>query len=888
MTTLETIIRWAESDLPAWQSDAVRRLLSQDALSDDDKNDILRMLKAGAGLKDDKTPFPTPTPVSAGAVSSAPKAETAVTLKAIQELKSVNAIPDGASLCFGHQGLTVVYGENGAGKSGYARVLKRACRARDINERLLPNIFGLVAAVPAEASFKISVDGGSDQSIKWQDGQAADPILTNIAVFDSKCARIIVDEKNQAQYLPYGADVFESLVQLLDWLRNQLHEEKPKPEALKYDDMPPTTIAGALLATLAHDTERQKIEDVAQWTDADDKRLLELTKQVADLEVNDPMKKARTIRGFKDRIIKLWDVVKQHDDSLSDSKLAAAVALAKAREEAKMAFDAASQMTLKNEPLPGAGETAWQSLYNAAKEYATTLVYPGQPFPYIEDGSRCVLCMQPLADEGKDRFVRFKSFMEQEAKRKHEAASKAVEQAVEKLNLLKTPSPEQYQGIVGDIRNLDEELADTVNNYFPPMVQRAQAFKNVLAGDQVESVPAAKPTPQGALSKLADKLEADALELDKATKPEGVEKLKSEKTELVARKRFATEKDKIFKLFEQLKLVRKYDQCVASIDIGAVTRKGKAVISSALTPPLKKAVSDELKALGAADLPLNVKPSARKGETLHQLELEGAQHLSKTNLTDILSEGEQRVVALAGFLAELVLASHTCPIVFDDPVTSLDHVYREKIAARLVKESVKRQVIVFTHDIAFLLALREKAGEGSSTYFVPQTVARRNGVIGMCDSTLPWHAMSVKDRIKALRGKIEETRPLRTSDIQKYNVEAAMIYAWLRETWEATVEEVVLFKTVVRHGNEVQTQRLKSVGVTTEQYKRIDCGMSKCSTWMFGHDKSKDLSVNRPDPSKVEQDINELNMFIKDANKAAQELRKEREAALEPEKPPVG
>ena len=420
------------------------------------------------------------------------------------------------------------------------------------------------------------------------------------------------------------------------------------------------------------------------------------------------------------------------------------------------------------------------------------------------------------------------------------------------------------------------------------MVLRAQAIAKVLAGDQEVSAPVTRLTPQGALSKLAEKLDKDALELDKATKPEGVEKLKAEKAERMARKRFATEKDKIFKLFEQFRLVRKYDQCLASIDTGTVTRKGKAVISSALTPPFKNAVSAELKALGAADLPLNVKLSASKGETLHQLELEGAQHLSKTNLTDILSEGEQRVVALAGFLAELVLANHTCPIVFDDPVTSLDHVYREKIAARLVEVSVKRQVIVFTHDIAFLLALREKAGMGNSTYFVPQTVARRNGVIGICDSSLPWHAMSVKDRIKGLRSKLKDVRQLQKSDVQKYNEEAAMIYALLRETWEATVEEVVLFKTVVRHGNEVQTQRLKSVGVTTEQYKKIDCGMSRCSTWMFGHDKSKGLSVNRPDPSDVEKDINDLNTFVKEANKVAQNLRKEREAALEPETPTVG
>ncbi len=148
--------------------------------------------------------------------------------------------------------------------------------------------------------------------------------------------------------------------------------------------------------------------------------------------------------------------------------------------------------------------------------------------------------------------------------------------------------------------------------------------------------------------------------------------------------------------------------------------------------------------------------------------------------------------------------------------------------------------------------------------------------------------MSVKDRIKGLRSKLEDARQLQKSDVQKYNEGAAMIYALLRETWEATVEEVVLFKTVVRHGNEVQTQRLKSVGVTTEQYKKIDCGMSRCSTWMFGHDKSKGLSVNRPDPSDVEKDINNLNTFVKEANKVAQNLRKEREAALEPETPTVG
>lgn len=48
-------------------------------------------------------------------------------------------------------------------------------------------------------------------------------------------------------------------------------------------------------------------------------------------------------------------------------------------------------------------------------------------------------------------------------------------------------------------------------------------------------------------------------------------------------------------------------------------------------------------------------------------------------------------------------------IVFDDPVSSLDHRRRERVAKRLAAEAVQRQVIIFTHDIYFLCLLEEEA-----------------------------------------------------------------------------------------------------------------------------------------------------------------------------------
>jgi wobble nucleotide-excising tRNase len=66
-----------------------------------------------------------------------------------------------------------------------------------------------------------------------------------------------------------------------------------------------------------------------------------------------------------------------------------------------------------------------------------------------------------------------------------------------------------------------------------------------------------------------------------------------------------------------------------------------------------------------------------------------------------LSEGEQRALALAGFLTEVALTDGSGPIVVDDPVSSLDRDRSAQVADRLAEEAMQRQVVVFTHDIIF-------------------------------------------------------------------------------------------------------------------------------------------------------------------------------------------
>jgi hypothetical protein len=175
-TVLASLVTWSEG-CPDWQRDALRRLCTTGALDDADRTELLTICKGdlpGASL--------------ASAHVKTAGAGTAVTLRQLHGVEHVNALAPDERLTFGKVGLTIVYGDNGSGKSGYARVLKKMCRARVSGraEDILPNIYDATPGAPA-ATIDFSVDG-QNASAKWILGQPADPALAAVSVFDSKTA----------------------------------------------------------------------------------------------------------------------------------------------------------------------------------------------------------------------------------------------------------------------------------------------------------------------------------------------------------------------------------------------------------------------------------------------------------------------------------------------------------------------------------------------------------------------------------------------------------------------------------------------------------------------------------------------------------------------------
>jgi ABC-type nitrate/sulfonate/bicarbonate transport system ATPase subunit len=118
-------------------------------------------------------------------------------------------------------------------------------------------------------------------------------------------------------------------------------------------------------------------------------------------------------------------------------------------------------------------------------------------------------------------------------------------------------------------------------------------------------------------------------------------------------------------------------------------------------------------------------------------------------------------LGLAGFFTEATFDESKSAIIFDDPVTSLDHMRRDKVAQRLTRLAKDRQVVVFTHDVAFVGDLTA-AADSDGVPIIERSVERRRSDHGVCVSWLPWKAKDFNSRIDHLRtelAKLTKDRP---------------------------------------------------------------------------------------------------------------------------------
>jgi hypothetical protein len=867
MTILQEILKWA-TGLPTWQQDAISRLIAKGALDTADVDDLYALLKLAHGIPDPKGRVAKP--VDPSSIPIPPDGSSSVQITSMRDLKHVNALAEEQTVPIAATGLTAIYGGNGTGKSGYSRVLKRACRARDQSERIRPN-----AALPpgkagtASATFDLLINGTAS-SVEWIDKQAAPDVLSAIAIFDSLCARAYIDKDDDFSYVPYGLDVLEGLAKTFNQLKNMVDAESAKsiPNTLPYASLSATSTAvGKLLSSLNAKTKASDVEVMCAITQDETARLAALEK---GLKEGNPKEKAQLLRLRRNRFAKLNERCKEKLGLLSDAALNELRALVDASRAAKAAADlAAAQFKATPGLLPGTGGDAWQELFAAARKFATES-HAAHKFPNLGPDASCPLCQQPLST-GADRLVAFEQFIQGEA----EALAR------EKRRVAKV----SYEAVVAADLNIhfDVDLKTELGAINPTLpakcellqatlLERRTKAKDACAVDgDWNSINAVSDEVCQALSTIEEQLRQEIDVLDKATDEEQLAALSGEFRELDARRQLVAIKSAVLDAIIRIGIQAKLNACIPALRTNAISVKSTELVDKVVSKGLADALNAEFQLLHVQHLNVTLKSSTVKGKTLHKLMI---QMPGCFEPREILSEGEQRAIAIGSLLAEVNISGSTGGVVFDDPVSSLDHVRRELVARRLASEALKRQVIIFTHDLYFLSLLQHEAGQVGAP-MQSSSLRRTIKGFGVASDSLPFDGAGAKARIGLLKNmQVDAAKFHKENDEEGYAQRARQTYQRLRDAWERTIEEVLLNGVVWRFKPGISTQSLREVAVEDNDYAAIQNGMGKCSK--YAHDGAAQAQVALPLPQELYDDIVTLETWRKSIEDRRAKLRQAR------------
>jgi len=452
---------------------------------------------------------------------------------------------------------------------------------------------------------------------------------------------------------------------------------------------------------------------------------------------------------------------------------------------------------------------------------------------------------------------------------------------VTELRGLRIDTEEQVRQALAEFRDHDDEsriTADAAAVASQALLQhRDRLLEHLGGGAAMDALPVIAPI--FALQRAGESMieRADALEKGGGVDDASV----TLELELRDRETLAGCVDHLIARRDGLADRQRYLSCVSALNTRPVSKLASALRGELVTPELSARIKREIASLGIEHVPLRFTEQSASGKSFFEVALDSGGRAKKSS---VLSEGEQRALAIACFLADAHVSESKGAIIVDDPVTSLDHQRMRRVANRFVAEAARgRQVIIFTHNLLFyqevLRACADRYPQVPALPCLIQQSEQGFGLVSVDDQ--PWIAKKVKERERALDAQLKAVPDNLAPDSDELRKIAKQFYTDLRETWERAVEEIVLGGVVERFGTDVKTQSLKMVDIDDEDYRVIYFAMKRASE-RSGHDQAAGKQIDAPDRTQMETDLMELRRFIAAHRKktlAAGERRKDLERA---------
>lgn len=455
----------------------------------------------------------------------------------------------------------------------------------------------------------------------------------------------------------------------------------------------------------------------------------------------------------------------------------------------------------------------------------------------------------------RDRFTSFEAFVKSELQRLALEAEQNHRKSLESFAVSVTEETLTVKLEASGIT--DTSVKEMMTNFMTSLNERKQTC---LASRSMAEIPE-RPTKHLLINlvQISRKYASQARIYDKDAISENRPQLELKAKELSARKWLNQQREAIDSEISRLIAIQRLQKADRLTSTQALSKCKSTLADELITSTYIRRFQDELKHFKTAGIHVELKKTrAQVGRVYHRIYLKNQPKNIKTS--DVLSEGEFRIISLAAFLADTEGRCTKTPFVFDDPISSLDHVYEEATASRLAELSQTRQVIVFTHRLSLVGYLEKYANKHNIKTELCCLSRYLTGEI----ADLPINFKKTDKAVNQLANeRLTAARKALTQGDLAYEKEAKGLCGDIRTLIERIVEIDLLNGILKRFSPEVNTKgKIHTLAkITLDECQFVDDYMTKYSR--YEHSQPEESPIPLPKPEEIEADLKELIGFIK-------------------------
>lgn len=821
--------------LPRWanQQDSWTRAIVDDVLrnrvrcADSDIERYLKLLLAEKKLSDEV--FEVVSQIEEKQLGGNPL--DAVRLDFMKLGDGINAIKAGTRIDFA-PGMTVIFGENGSGKSGFVRVLKRAAGVRTA-EDVLHNVRGTTRPAPS-GSFGVTV-GAAAKSIEWKNDFGIAP-LNRASIFDARGVRFHVEEDLTYVYSPGELALFPLTQNAIERVRTAFEKaitaRTPGPNIF-LGAIERTCSIYATIETLGAATDIEEVREYALLPGNADEGIESLKAEIDALRsanIQNELKRVRARAAVVESLKTAIAAAKAFDAPNYAALVEACKGATRRRDEAgSRAFDGIG--------IPGVLTAEWHTFVQAGEDYLKKHAAAG--YPHAADS--CAYCQQPLTAKALELVKKYRDFTNNDIRTALDKAERDLHEHIADITSLTIDALQQQYAVetsgAGDVLTPVVPVLEKIKI----LAANAASSSDIAWPDKDARLSAVEAIVSGESTRLAS-LGSD-LQTSIEQRQEALKKKQTDLIELQGKKTTNKLLPQIEKRVSDAKWVSRATIVKNGLPVvlRSLTEAAKNASEELLNKGFEKRFQDECRKLRAPSVTLDF--PGRQGQVTRR------KMVAAYKPSQVLSEGEQKALALADFLAELTAVPASSPLIFDDPITSMDYRRIHEVCDRIVALANDHQIIVFTHNIWFAAELLAKANRGWKYYDI-RSEGLDSGVVSSANHPRVDTIAQVSNRVK----KMIEGAEKAVGEIKAALVEKG--YEELRGLCEIVVEHEMLKGVVQRYAPNVMMTRVEkiNIGKLQESMSAVMPVFEKACRYIASHSQPIETQGIRPTLDELKAD----------------------------------